>query len=222
MDHEDWFSAVGSSCGGRSHWCSFSLPRTRGTNLAGKTVYSCPKNYPIKREFGMWFCVDHLLLKSCSNSIKSLGNNWTNILELVMDIPTCQTLWWDLWRSQDDCDTLATWPICYIQICCGSTPLKIMTLTMFWITALVILRHWCLSESSLQSDCRCHDLSDMRNSGVKHHFFFLPSWSLFNVYHRVVLEDVANSNDFPLTPCHAFRSFWRLRTVVTKSCGVYV
>lgn len=38
-----------------------------------KTVYRCPKNYPIKREFGTWFHADHLLLKSCSNTVKSLA-----------------------------------------------------------------------------------------------------------------------------------------------------
>lgn len=85
MDCVDLFSAVSSPCGGRSHWCLFSLPRTRGANLARRSVYICPKNYPIKREFGMWFHADHLLLKSCSNTIKPLGNNWTNTLELVMD-----------------------------------------------------------------------------------------------------------------------------------------
>lgn len=92
-------SAAISSTGGRSRSCSFFLPRTRGANLAGKSVYRCPKNYPIKGEFGMWFHVDHLLLKSCSNTVKSLGNNWTNILELVKQPWTCQILWRDLWRS---------------------------------------------------------------------------------------------------------------------------
>lgn len=38
-----------------------------------KTLYRCPKNYPIKREFGTWFHTDHLLLKSCSNGVKSLA-----------------------------------------------------------------------------------------------------------------------------------------------------
>lgn len=38
-----------------------------------KTLYRCPKNYPIKREFETWFHTDHLLLKSCSNAVKSLA-----------------------------------------------------------------------------------------------------------------------------------------------------
>lgn len=57
--------------GARSHSCSFCLPRIQGANLAAKN--RCPKNYPIKREFGTWFYTDHLLLKSCSNAVKSLA-----------------------------------------------------------------------------------------------------------------------------------------------------
>lgn len=175
MDCVDWLSAVSLSCGGDHIGVPSPFQGLEVQIWQEKNVYSCPKNYPIKREFGMWYHVDHLLLKSCSNTIKSLGNNWTDILELVMETHTCQTPWWDLWRSQVycDCDTLATWPICYVQFCCWSTPLRIMTLTMFWIieqveasrveltvafcrgpwvvreqiasssTALVVLKHWC-------------------------------------------------------------------------------
>lgn len=58
----------------RDHICVHSVSRGPKVQIwQEKNVYRCPKNYPIKREFGTWFHADHLLLKSCSNTIKSLA-----------------------------------------------------------------------------------------------------------------------------------------------------